>query len=964
MKFMWQFLYNKGMKNLLLFAVLLFSTATFAQKGKIRGQVIDATNGEPLFGATALIKGTTNGNITDFDGKFTIDVEPGTYTVVISYVSFATQEISDVVVKAGGVQVVDIKLTTQAIEGETFTITAKQARNTEAAISTIKRKSANLIDGISAKKLQKTGDNTADQALKRVTGVSIQGGKNVFVRGLGDRYSKTILNGIAIPGLDPDKNSVQVDIFPTNVVDNIIVYKTFSPDLPGNFTGGMVDIITKDFPDTKIFSVSASFSYNPNMHFNSDFLTFNGPASDLWANGAGERANPLPPTTEIPRPLITEYDDKQLERATKAFDREMGAIRNGSLMNQRYALSFGNQIEGEKNTFGYVASLGYSMKYTYYDDFQFNAYQKSDTTSSNELLLFEENNGEVGNQEVLWNGLVSLSLKREKSKYAVTFFHTQNGIKTATKLLQENSDLSGNFVTLDKNNLYYNQRSISNVLVNSQHQLNDKLELNLAVSPSLALNKEPDLRQTIFVIDDNTGEYKLAYGEGALVNRAFRSLEETNLNAKADLKWTFNQWGGMKSSIKTGVYYLSKERSFDVVEYNFRNIGQPDYSGDPNQLFTDQYLFDASESPNTLEGLYAIGQIDSSNIYTANQNIIAGYIMNELPIDSAFKIIYGARVEKSEMRYTGERQTVLDPAEDVFNDRVVLDELDILPGVSMVYSFPKDFNIRANYSRTLARPSFKEKSGAQIYDAITQITFIGNLDLVQTYISNYDLRFEKYMKGADIISLSGFYKDFTNPIEVVSFNATSADNITPRNIEKARVMGVEFEVKKGLDFLSKKMKNLSVGANVTFSKSEVEMSEIEYQSRLLEARDGESIGRTREFQGQAPFLINSYLSYGNQEKALDINLSYNVQGKNIAVVGIGRIPDVYNKPFHDLTLKISKGLGKTEEYEPKKHTISATFRNMLNQKRERIYSSFGAQDQIFSSYSEGMFFGFGYSYKF
>lgn len=951
------------MKNLLVFALLLIVSVTFAQKGKIRGQVIDAENGEPLFGATALIKGTTTGGITDFDGKYTIDVDPGTYTVVISYVSFASQEISGVVVKAGDVTVVDTKLGSQAIEGETFTITAKQARNTEAAISTFKRKSANLIDGISAKKLQKTGDNTADQALKRVTGVSIQGGKNVFVRGLGDRYSKTILNGIAIPGLDPDKNAVQVDIFPTNVVDNIIVYKTFSPDLPGNFTGGLVDIVTKDFPDTKIFSISASLSYNPDMHFNNNFLTFSGPTSDLWANGSGERANPLSPTSEIPSPLIDEASNKKLERATKSFDKEMGSMRGGSLLNQRYALSFGNQIEGEKNTFGYVASLGYSMKYTYYDDFQRNVYQKSDTTSSYELALVEENNGEQGSQEVLWNGLVSLSLKREKSKYAITFFHTQNGIKTATRLLQENTDYSDNLVTLDKTSLYYNQRSISNVLINSKHQLNDKLELELAVSPSLALNKEPDLRQTIYSVTDD-GEYVLAYGEGALVNRAFRNLEETNLNAKADLKWDFNQWNGLKSNIKTGFYFLAKERTFDVVQYNFRNLGQPDYNGDPNQLFTDEYLFDAENSPNTIEGLYAIGQIDSSNIYTANQNIIAGYLMNELPIDSSLKIIYGARIEKAEMRYTGERQTIVDPDEDVFNDKVVLDELDILPGVGIIYSFPKDFNIRANYSRTLARPSFKEKSGAQIYDAVTEITFIGNLDLIQTYISNYDLRFEKYMKGSDIVSVSGFYKDFTNPIEIVSYNATSADNITPRNIDKAKVMGVEFEIKKGLAFVSEKLKNLAAGANITFSKSEVEMSEVEYESRLLEARDGETIKKTREFQGQAPFLINSYLSYSNQKNALDINLSYNVQGKNIAIVGIGRVSDVYNKPFHDLSLKLSKGLGKTEEYEPKKHTVSITFRNILNQKRAQIYSSYNAQDQIFSSYSEGMFFGFGYSYKF
>ncbi len=953
------------MKNLFLFGLFLIASITFAQQGKIRGTIHDGDVGEPLFGATVQIKGTTTGSITDFDGKYSIDADPGTYTIVISYVSFASQEISDVVVKPGQVTVVDTKLKTQAIEGETFTVTAKQARNTEAAISTFKKKSVNLIDGISSKKLQKTGDNNAAQALKRVTGVSIEGGKNVYVRGLGDRYTKTILNGIAIPGLDPDRNAVQVDIFPTNVVDNLIVYKTFSPDLPGDFTGGMVDIVTKDFPETKLFSVSASFSYSPDMHFKSDFITINGVGGDMWGNGANNRRNRLAGVREIPRPLVGSDDDRDLEKLTSVFDKQMSAIKGNSLLNQRYAISYGNQIEGEKNTFGYVLSFGYNKQYTYYDDFQFNTYQYSDTTSKNDLELVIENNGEVGTEEVLWNGLVSASLKREKSKYFVTFFHAQNGIKTATRILQDNTDFSQNEVTLDKTSLYYNQRSISNVLVGSKHQFNKKLELKLAVSPSLALNKEPDMRQTIYSIGDD-GSYELAFGEGALISRTWRNLEEINLNGKADLAWDFNQWNGLKSSVKAGFYYLFKDRSFDVVEYNFRHASlsgnTPTYNGDPNQLFTNGYIFDAEER----EGIYVIGEVDSSNIYSAQQTVIAGYLMNELPLDSSLKVIYGARIERAEMLYTGQRQTILDRKEDIFNNRIVLDELDILPAVSVVKSLGEndDFNIRANYSRTLARPSFKEKSGAQIYDAITQITFIGNLDLVQTYINNYDLRFEKYLKGADIVSLSGFYKDFTNPIEVVSFNATSADNIIPRNVDKATVVGIEFEVKKGLEFISEKIKNISIGTNITVAKSEVEMSEIEYQSRLLEARDGETIERVRQFQGQAPFLVNSYLSYGNQDKAIDFNLSYNVQGKSLAIVGIGRIPDVYNKPFHSVSMKVSKGFGGGEDAYIKKHKVSLSVNNLLNQKRQRIYSSFQTQEEIFSSYTEGRFVGVGYSYTF
>lgn len=946
------------MKKLIYLSLLLISINSFAQTGKIRGTVIEDATGLPLIGCSVIIEGTTTGGITDFDGNFSITAAPGTYTLVSSYVSFATQKISDVVVKEGGVTVVNIRMKDQAITGETFELTAKQVRNNEAAISTIKKKSVNLIDGISAQTFSKNGDNTAASALKRVTGVSIQNGKDVYVRGLGDRYTKTILNGVVIPGLDPDRNSVQVDIFPTNVVDNIVVYKTFSPDLPGDFTGGMVDIITKDFPESKFYNFSASFSYNPNMHFKSDFLTFKGYSPDLFAAGADFRSNPINPKSTMPRPLVTTENNIILEKATKRFDRDMGTIEGSSLLNQNYSLSYGNQIEGEKNTFGYVVSLGYRMQYTFYDDIEFNTFQYSDTTSKYKLELVEEHTAQRGTQEVMWNGLLSTSFKRGISKFSLTFFHTQNGIKQATHWRQENTDFSQNLVTLDKTILYYNQRSISNIMFNTKHQFNKNLELKTAISPSLALNKEPDLRQTIFVVSDK-GEYTLAYGEGALVNRAYRNLKEVNLNGKADLKWDFNQWSGLKSNIKTGVNYTYKERSFDAVEYNFRNIGQPDYSGDPNQLFTNDYLFSANNSPTTLEGMYVIGKLDSSNIYSASQTIIVGYIMNELPIDSSLKVIYGARVEKGEMRYTGERQTIL-TQDDVFKDRVVLDNTDLLPAISVVYSLPKDYNIRANFSRTLARPSFKEKSGAQIYDPVTQLTFQGDLNLLQTYINNYDLRFEKYMGSVDLISISGFYKMFTNPIEQVFYNATSTDDVVPRNAENATVLGVEFELKKNLEFISDKLKWISVGSNVTVVKSEVKMSDIEYQSRLLEARQGETIKETRQFQGQAPYLINSFVGYSNKNKAIEATLSYNLQGKNLFIVGIGRVPDVYEKPFHDLNFRISKGFGG----ELKRHKVNFTVRNFLNQKRQRIYSSFGSDDEIYSSWSQGRFFGVGYSYTF
>ncbi|MEO1255971.1 MAG: carboxypeptidase-like regulatory domain-containing protein, partial [Bacteroidota bacterium] len=221
--------------RLISLALLLISFTSFSQKGTIRGTVIEDSNGEPLFGVTVQIKGTTNGAITDFDGKFEIKADPGTYDLQASFVSFQTVTISGLSVEGDEVTLIDqIRLKEDVELLDEVVVTAEVIKTTEAALITVKRKSANLIDGISAASFRKIGDNDAASAAKRITGVSIEGGKYVYVRGLGDRYTKTLLNGMDVPGLDPDKNAIQMDIFPTNVLDNIIVSKTFTADLPAD----------------------------------------------------------------------------------------------------------------------------------------------------------------------------------------------------------------------------------------------------------------------------------------------------------------------------------------------------------------------------------------------------------------------------------------------------------------------------------------------------------------------------------------------------------------------------------------------------------------------------------------------------------------------------------------------------------------------------------------------------------
>ena len=250
----------------ILFLILFSSVAILstAQNGKIRGTVFDDKTGETLVGVAILIKGTTNGTSTDLDGQFTLDVAPGTYNLQISYISFQTLSIENLTVKAGEVTLPgEIRLKESTLNLEEVVVTAEVIRTTEAALNTLKKQSATIMDGISSSKIKLIGDNTAAEAAKRVTGVSIEDGKYVYVRGLGDRYSKTTLNHVDIPGLDPDRNSLQMDIFPTNLIDNMLVSKNFTADMSADFTGGMMNVETKDFPEEKIVSFSASTSYNP-----------------------------------------------------------------------------------------------------------------------------------------------------------------------------------------------------------------------------------------------------------------------------------------------------------------------------------------------------------------------------------------------------------------------------------------------------------------------------------------------------------------------------------------------------------------------------------------------------------------------------------------------------------------------------------------------------------------------------
>ena len=943
-----------------LFSVLAFSvlsTFMYAQTGTLRGTLTDGDTGEAIMFGTVFVKESSTGSDTDLDGNFDVKLAPGLYTVEFSYVGYPTLSVEGVEIIADQVTQLPVQLKEEAVDlGLDIVVTAKAIQNTEVALLAIQKKASGLLDGISSQAIKRSGDGDVGGAIKRVTGVSVVDGKHVYVRGLGDRYSRTILNGMNIPGLDPDRNSVQLDIFPTNLVDNIIVHKSFSPNLPGDFTGGMVDIVTKDFPEDKTFSVSMSGSYNPSMHLNSNFIQYEGGSTDFLGFDDGTRK--LPISTDLDIPSITD-NSKILSTVTRQFNPTMATYRAQNGINTNFAASFGNQKNLEKFDFGYTVSANYRNETEYFDNAQYNSYFKNADTDVNELSLNRSINGELGRENVQWSSMIGTAIKSQNHKISLSAMHSQNAISRAA--LFDQRTLEFGQADIEKHTLEYTQRSVTNLLLAGKHSFGGgKLDLDWKLSPTLSQMDEPDIRTTAY--ETTNGIYELNRSTGGGVTRTWRTMDETSYNGRVDFTYNFEGIKKAKSKLMFGSNVVVKDRNFEIYDYIFpvRRRGTLSFTGDPNELFTEELIW----TPENNAGVYTEFNFEPAKSYEARQNIIAGYAMNELPINERFKVIYGVRVEKADNWYTGRRQNITDIETDFFNDRKVLDDLDVLPSINTVYTLRenkdagKTMNLRASASRTVARPSFKEKSIAQIDDRISGRTFIGNIDLESTDITNADLRWEYFLPKGQIVSVSAFYKGFVNPIELTAFDATSPNSFTPRNVGNATVTGVEFELRKSLDFVHPVFSKLSFNLNATVVNSSVEMTDEEIAGRAIAARTNETISDTRVMVGQSPYLINAGLTYLDRDLGWEGNISFNTQGERLSIVGIGNVPDVYEKPFDSLNFKLSKQLGATKQWK-----VSVGVQNILADTKERVYRAYEGDDEIFDLFEPGSLINMGISYK-
>jgi TonB-dependent receptor len=953
-----------------------------AQQGKVRGKVIDGETGEPLFAANAVLKGTTQGATTDFDGLFEVTAKPGRYDLEISFIGMQATVVSGVVVMPGEVTTVgEVVLKPATNELGAVTVTADAVRNTEAAMVTAKRKSANLIDGISSAKLQKIGDSDAGDAAKRVTGVSVEGGKYVYVRGLGDRYTKTMLNGVDIPGLDPDRNAIQIDIFPTNLISNMTILKTGLAELPADFAGGLVNIETKAFPTQKIFKVSAGVGYNPNMHFNPNYISYEGSSTDFLGFDGGARALPNnAASSPIPSPLSGGvYSNEEINSFMRSFNQQLGAENTTSLMDFNLGLSLGNQFTLKNgNKWGYIFSANYRNETNFYDDVTYGEYIRLSEANDTELLYTNIQNGKQAERNTLLGSMAGLSFKTNTSKYQLNILHLQNGESVTSQFNIDNNEdgraVGASGYRAFVNNLEYYQRGITNLLLSGEHHtLNEKWDLEWKLSPTLSNIDEPDLRRTPFTIDAAAGDSIFAPGQGGNPKRIWRGLTEVNAVAKIDITRNLEVFE-RDAKLKFGLSNVYKIRDYEILDYDLQFFGaQPDFSGDPNEVLdADRYFPEGN--------LYYQEQFGrpNSNQYNSNNNNLGAYTSYEFTPLLGLKVIVGLRAEYFIQRHTGRSGTAasrisqgVDPAdlEDALENEVVLNSIDLFPSTNLVYMLNENQNLRVSSFRSIARPSFKELSFAQILDPTTNRTFNGGLfaypgswngNLVETRINNLDLRWEYFMEPGEIISVSAFAKTFADPIELVRIpEAQTTPEFQPRNVGNGLVYGAELELTKGLGFISSAIKNLSFSGNFTYVFSQIDMTEVEFEARKRFEKEGETIENTRDMAGQAPYVVNAGFIYDNPRKQYNFGAFYNVKGRTLEVVGGGLFPDVYTEVFHSLNLSGSFSFGK--DYN---QNISLKVANVLNDLRESFFVGFQAQDQIFSQLNPGIQASLSYSYNF
>ena len=537
------------MKNIFTSLFVFITTLSFSQS-VITGTVIDGEFNDPLPFANVILKNSTDrsfieGITTDFDGKFLFEVVDGTYLIELSYVGYETQQITEINITGDKEFLIDVILNPSSNSLDEVVVTTSQRKNSEVAILAIQKKSINLIDGLSAQTIKKTGDSNLAAAIKRVPGVSIQDGKFVYVRGLGDRYSKTLLGGLEVPGLDPDKNTLQLDVFPTNILDNIIISKSASADLPADFSGGIVNIVLKDFSTLPEYGFSVSGNYNPDMNFVDNAIRNNPGGTNLFGFNNGYFDRPIGAAQNIPLPEQNAIGYAGvLNKVTRTFEQQMAVNRYRSGIDYSFGATASNQFNLKNDTaIGFIAALGFRSDTDYYKDYQTGTIAKETSGIENNT----SQRGELGVIKKLASALFGVSLKTKNSKYKLNVLNLRSAESNA--IFAEYADYLENPYLGQANILTYTDRNIVSIPFSAKHILNEgKSIIEWKIAPSYAEVFDKDFKKTVFETNASKSFFTISPSTTQLPQRLWRTLKEDALASTIQYTYQLPESGKLKGN--------------------------------------------------------------------------------------------------------------------------------------------------------------------------------------------------------------------------------------------------------------------------------------------------------------------------------------------------------------------------------------------------------------------------------
>ncbi len=933
------------MQRLMLFLTAFFlSISLLAQNTiKLTGKVLNEKN-EPVSGASILIEGSGKGIPADIEGRFSLLLEVGKkYTIIISAVSYDSKSISEVIVGEGVENVLDVVLQfskKNELGGIVVTSTSRRQENTNALLSFQKNNTA-LSSGLAADFIRRTPDKNTGEILKRVSGASIQDGKFVIVRGLSDRYNAATINNAQLASTEPDKKAFSFDVIPSALVDNIVINKTATPELTGEFAGGLVQINTKDVPTKNFLTVGFGIGFNTQSTFK-DFTSNERNKSDWLGFDDGTRSLPsgFPKNAQSYRILGSNYTGQQQQyQLSKLFNSAVYAqTQSTAAPIQNYSIAWGNAARFKNGgSFGTILSLQYRKSKLLYNVER----RLNEDNGDLNIQLFDAQNKYTVNTGAIAN------FTYIKGKHKISFKNLFN------QLFDDNFyNRTGTSIDRGQDINFYssvlNQRSLYSGQLEGEHQIT-KSGIKFKWNGNIAYNwkSQPDLRtQAYFRPSGTNSPFEINDDD---TRRFFSDLKDYSYGANGNLTIPFTL-AKDKQTFKAGASTLIRIRDFKsrIFRYDVADISQFDIS--KKQLPYNQIFLP--------ENIGATGYL--INDFTNNQDKYVGvsalngmFAMFDNKFGQHIRLVWGVRVENFQQFLT---------TRDVTAKRVVVEteKWDVLPSMNFTYSVNNKSNIRLSASRTVSRPEFREIAPFSFFDYESNYAVNGNTELKRGSIINGDVRYEFYPKAGEGITIGAFYKSFNDPIEFRLNPSSVLDrrNYEYKNADKAYTIGGELEIRKGLGFISDEMEAFSLFTNFTYIHSKVTLAST--------GGTGTVTSQNRPLQGQSPYLVNLGVQYNSRNEFWNSSLLYNRIGQRLSLVGLNDLgfPDVYENSRNQLDFQVARKLFK------KKGEVKITWSDILNNDYlfyENANSKSSYQkgtDRIFSTYSPGSTITLGFSYDF